>query len=218
MFDSLFGDASTTTGTIELMPLMVSIAVSLVLGFVLALAYSFRSKHTKSFVTTLAVLPSIVCVVIAMVNGNVGAGVAVAGAFSLVRFRSAPGSARDIAYIFLAAVYGWKYIVLFEMDEKEIAHIQMPKQFDKAQAMGWVTALAGLAGKSLPAMGAGVLAASKNSSTSVFADVKEVKGVRQQHTIRVNQMLNRNQVYADDPDYDFVWNFITGRCPQAKIH
>lgn len=123
-----------------------------------------------------------------------------------------------IAYIFLAAVYGWKYIVLFEMDEKEIAHIQMPKQFDKAQAMGWVTALAGLAGKSLPAMGAGMLAASKNSSTSVFADVKEVKGVRQQHTIRVNQMLNRNQVYADDPDYDFVWNFITGRCPQAKIH
>ena len=123
-----------------------------------------------------------------------------------------------IAYIFLAAVYGWKYIVLFEMDEKEIAHIQMPKQFDKAQAMGWVTALAGLAGKSLPAMGAGVLAASKNSSTSVFADVKEVKGVRQQHTIRVNQMLNRNQVYADDPDYDFVWEFITKRCPQAKIH
>ena len=123
-----------------------------------------------------------------------------------------------IAYIFIAAVYGWKYIVLFEMDEKEIAHIQMPKQFDKAQAMGWVTALAGLAGKSLPAMGAGVLAASKNSSTSVFADVKEVKGVRQQHTIKINQMLNRNQIYADDPDYDFVWNFITGRCPQAKIH
>ena len=123
-----------------------------------------------------------------------------------------------IAYIFLAAVYGWKYIVLFEMDEKEIVHIQMPKQFDKAQAVGWLTALAGLAGKSYPAMGAGVLAASKNSSTSVFADVKEVKGVRQQHTIRVNQMLNRNQVYADDPDYDFVWNFITGRCPQAKIH
>ena len=123
-----------------------------------------------------------------------------------------------IAYIFLAAVYGWKYIVLFEMDEKEVVHIQMPKQFDKAQAVGWLTALAGLAGKSLPAMGAGMLAASKNSSTSVFADVKEVKGVRQQHTIRVNQMLNRNQVYADDPDYDFVWNFITGRCPQAKIH
>lgn len=106
MLDSLFRDASTTTGTIELMPLMVSIAVSLVLGFVLALAYSFRSKHTKSFVTTLAVLPSIVCVVIAMVNGNVGAGVAVAGAFSLVRFRSAPGSARDIAYIFLAMCVG----------------------------------------------------------------------------------------------------------------
>lgn len=56
----------------------------------------------KSFVTTLALLPSIVCVVIMMVNGNIGAGVAVAGAFSLVRFRSVPGSAKEICSIFMA--------------------------------------------------------------------------------------------------------------------
>ena len=104
MLDSLF--ASSTSTTIELMPLLASIGASLGLGFVLALAYCFRNRHTKSFVMTLAILPAIVCVVIAMVNGNVGAGVAVAGAFSLVRFRSAPGSARDIAFIFLAMCVG----------------------------------------------------------------------------------------------------------------
>ena len=106
MLDSLFGTATTTTSTLQLMPLMASVAVALVLGFILALAYCYRSRHTKSFVMTLAILPAIVAVVIAMVNGNVGAGVAVAGAFSLVRFRSAPGSARDIAFIFLAMCVG----------------------------------------------------------------------------------------------------------------
>ena len=123
-----------------------------------------------------------------------------------------------LAYVIIAALYGFTYIVLFEMDERSVTHIQMPKQFEKAQAIGWLTALAGLAGGSFPAMGAGALAASRDSSTSIFADVKEVKGERSRHTIRVNQMLNRNQVYAGDADYDFVWNFITARCNRAKIH
>ncbi len=103
--DSLFATTATTT-SVELFSLLVSIAVAVALGFVLALVYCFKNRHTKSFVMTLAILPAIVCVVIAMVNGNVGAGVAVAGAFSLVRFRSAPGSARDIAFIFLAMCIG----------------------------------------------------------------------------------------------------------------
>lgn len=105
MLDSIFLETTTTT-TVELMSLLMSIGVSLVLGFLLALVYCFRSRHTKSFVMTLAILPAVVSVVIAMVNGNVGAGVAVAGAFSLVRFRSAPGSARDIVFIFLAMCVG----------------------------------------------------------------------------------------------------------------
>ncbi len=105
MFESLFSTATTSTA-LELMPFLASMGCAIVLGFVLALAYCFRSRHTKSFVIALALLPAIVCVVIAMVNGNVGAGVAVAGAFSLVRFRSAPGSARDITFIFLAMCIG----------------------------------------------------------------------------------------------------------------
>ena len=62
----------------------------------------YKNRYTKSFVATLALLPAIVCAVIMMVNGNVGTGVAVAGAFSLVRFRSVPGSAREIGALFLA--------------------------------------------------------------------------------------------------------------------
>ena len=81
---------------------LTCLGVAVALGIVLAFAYTVRSNYTKSFITTLALIPAIVCVVIMMVNGNIGAGVAVAGAFSLVRFRSAPGTAREIVAIFLA--------------------------------------------------------------------------------------------------------------------
>ena len=76
--------------------------MALLLGLVMAFAYMYRTRYTKSFVVTLALLPAVVCVVIMMVNGNVGTGVAVAGAFSLVRFRSVPGTAREICTLFLA--------------------------------------------------------------------------------------------------------------------
>lgn len=69
---------------------------------IFAAMYMYRTRYTKSFVVTLALLPAVVCVVIMMVNGNVGTGVAVAGAFSLVRFRSVPGTAREIGILFLA--------------------------------------------------------------------------------------------------------------------
>lgn len=78
------------------------VCCALIIGLFLAFAYMYRIRYTKSFVATLAVLPAVVCVVIMMVNGNVGVGVAVAGAFSLVRFRSVPGSAKEIGAIFLA--------------------------------------------------------------------------------------------------------------------
>jgi len=81
---------------------LLCMAAALAAGMILALGYTYRSRYTKSFVMTLALLPAVVCVVIMMVNGNVGAGVAVAGAFSLVRFRSAAGTAREITMLFLA--------------------------------------------------------------------------------------------------------------------
>ena len=90
------------TQTIGVGDFLLCLGVSLLLGLFMAAAYMLEREHTKSFLLTLALLPAVVCVVIMMVNGNIGAGVAVAGAFSLVRFRSAPGSAKEIVTIFLA--------------------------------------------------------------------------------------------------------------------
>lgn len=87
---------------ISLRDFLLCLAVSFVIGLIIAAGYMFRSRYTKSFVITLSLLPAVVCVVIMMVNGNIGTGVAVAGAFSLVRFRSIPGTAKEICVLFLA--------------------------------------------------------------------------------------------------------------------
>lgn len=104
VFTGLFD--TTTTSVIPVSQFILCIAVSLMIGSAIAWVYTFRSQYTKSFVVTLAMLPAVVCIVIMMVNGNVGAGVAVAGAFSLVRFRSVPGTAKEIGTIFLAMAAG----------------------------------------------------------------------------------------------------------------
>ena len=100
IFKGIFDNGLTQT--ISVRSFVLCLGISLVLGLIMALAYMIKSEHSNSFIVTLALLPAIVCVVIMMVNGNIGAGVAVAGAFSLVRFRSAPGSAKEIVAIFLA--------------------------------------------------------------------------------------------------------------------
>lgn len=105
--DSLFSDIlSDAMTTLTPATFLISIAVALVIGLALAFVYMFRSSYSRSFVVTLALLPAIVCVVILMVNGNIGAGIAVMGAFSLVRFRSVAGSAKEIGSLFLAMAAG----------------------------------------------------------------------------------------------------------------
>lgn len=100
LFQGLFNNG--TTSVITITDFILCVGSALIIGLILALAHMYRSRFTKSFVVTLALLPAVVCVVIMMVNGNVGAGVAVAGAFSLVRFRSVPGTAKEITMLFLA--------------------------------------------------------------------------------------------------------------------
>ena len=100
LFKGLFD--SDLVSVISVTDFLLCLGVSLVLGLVMAFTYMYRTRYTKSFVITLALLPAVVCVVIMMVNGNVGTGVAVAGAFSLVRFRSVPGTAKEICMLFLA--------------------------------------------------------------------------------------------------------------------
>ena len=100
IFRGLF-DAETAN-VIAVSDFMICIVCSLIIGFVIAAMYMYKSTYSKSFIVTLAMLPAVVCVVIMMVNGNIGAGVAVAGAFSLVRFRSVPGTAKEIGVLFMA--------------------------------------------------------------------------------------------------------------------
>ena len=100
---------SIITGTeITTSAFFICTAVSLLLGLGAAALSMYKSKGScsQSFVLTLALLPSLVQIVIMMVNGNIGAGVAVAGAFGLIRFRSAPGSAKEIGLVFLTTAVG----------------------------------------------------------------------------------------------------------------
>ncbi len=99
-FKGIFDTAQSVTITPA--KLLMCIGCALLCGAIIALCHRVKNRSSQGFAIALTVLPAVVAVVIMMVNGNVGAGVAVAGAFSLVRFRSAPGSAREICAIFLA--------------------------------------------------------------------------------------------------------------------
>ena len=103
--DLIFGSIianSTVTGA----SFLIATVCSLVIGVFIAFMYTIKNSYSKSYIITLALLPAIVQMVIMMVNGNIGAGVAVAGTFSLVRFRSAPGTGKEITSIFLAMAVG----------------------------------------------------------------------------------------------------------------
>ena len=112
VFSGLFD--GSTAAAIPVSSFLLCVACSLVLGLLLAAAYGLRSRSSGSFIATVAMLPAVVCVVIMMVNGNIGAGVAVAGVFGLVRFRSVPGTAREIGVIFAGMGY-LGYAALFTL-------------------------------------------------------------------------------------------------------
>ena len=105
MLNQLFNDVFTSTA-VKPLTMMGAIGVALVLGLVMAKVYQYKTVYSKSFVMSLALLPALIAVVIFLVNGSLGAGVAVMGAFSLIRFRSAPGGAKELVSIFLAMTIG----------------------------------------------------------------------------------------------------------------
>ena len=121
-----------------------------------------------------------------------------------------------LGVLLVAAFYGGKYEVLFEMDETQIVHEQHPKQFKKAKKLGAITAVAGAASGRLTTAGAGALAATHNKSVTEFEKVRRVKPLRGLHVIKVNAPFDHNQVYTRDEDFDFVYDFIMSRCTNAK--
>ena len=119
-----------------------------------------------------------------------------------------------IGYFVYAAMSGWKYAVLFIMDEKEVVHQQMPRTIKKGQLLGELAMLAGAATGKPGIVGTGLLAKSRTSMTSTLE--KRIKPCRRQNLIKVNQLLAKNRVYVTDEDFDFVYDFLCTHCPKAK--
>ena len=121
-----------------------------------------------------------------------------------------------VAYVIVAWYYGWKYVVLFEMDEKEVKHQQMPLQVKKAKVLCALTAMAGAAAGRPGVVGSGFLASSHFTTTSILANVAHLIPCRRMNLIKVNQLLNKNRIYVPDEDFDFVYDFLCQHCVKAK--
>lgn len=106
MLNDMLSTTTAATSSLSLQNILICSFFSILLGIACACIYMYRNIYHKNFVVTLALLPVMVQAVIMLVNGNLGTGVAVLGAFSLIRFRSVPGGAREIGSIFFAMAIG----------------------------------------------------------------------------------------------------------------
>ena len=121
-----------------------------------------------------------------------------------------------IAYFIVAWCYGWKYVVLFTLDERQVVHQQMPRQVKKATVLGALTAMMGGAAGKPGVVGSGLLAASRSTLTSDFVNVTRLIPCRCHNLIKVSQLLSKNRVFVPDEDFDFVYNYLCQHCPRAK--
>ncbi len=116
-----------------------------------------------------------------------------------------------ISYVIVAAQNGWKYAVMFEMDDNGVTHQQMETGVKKAAVIQEITMLAGVLTGNMTTTGSALLI--RTSMHSEFAKVRNIKVLRGRHTIKVNELLGKNQVYAEPADFDFVLNFIRSHIP-----
>lgn len=103
LFNSIYSSAEIKVNPLAL---IASLMTGLILGIILAKVYKHQTIYTKEFVITLSLLPAIISIIIFLVNGNLGTSVAVAGTFSLIRFRSAAGGSKELLAIFMATAIG----------------------------------------------------------------------------------------------------------------
>ena len=121
-----------------------------------------------------------------------------------------------VAYFFVSWHYGWKYSILFIMDEQEVVHKQLPGTEGKARAIGKLTAMAGAAGGKPGMVGLGILAANRTSMSTSFSSVRRIKPCRRLHLIKVRERFSRNMVFVADEDFDFVYQYLCDHCPAAR--
>lgn len=123
-----------------------------------------------------------------------------------------------IGYFVYAAILGFKYCVVFEMDEAGVKHTQMPSQFKRSQAVSLMETVVGLTLGKPGLAGAGLLSATKQSMYSAWTDVNRVKVIPERNVIKVDGKLNHNQVYVEDADFQFVADFVRHNVgPKCKI-
>ena len=113
-----------------------------------------------------------------------------------------------IGYLVYSLIVGGKYCAMFEMDENGVNHIQMPPQVKKAELIGLLTTLVGIAAGKPGVVGTGLLASARTSMYSSFKAVKSVEAFPGRNLIKVNEPIFKNQVYAEKEDFDFVLGFI----------
>lgn len=121
-----------------------------------------------------------------------------------------------IGYFVYAAISGWKYAVLFIMDEKEVVHQQMPNTVKKGQLIGALAILAGLTSGRPGVVGTGVLSLSRVTMTSTLANVECLIPCRRMNLIKVNQRFAKNRIYVNNEDFDFVYNYLFTNCKNLK--
>lgn len=121
-----------------------------------------------------------------------------------------------ISYLIYAAIMKGKYIVEFTMDEKGILHSQIDEQAKKARGIGNATLLTGVLTGSMSSVGLG-LNSQRTSMYSEFSSVKNIKSYQKRNLIKLNSFLNKNQVYVAAEDFDFVEEYISSRCTNAKF-
>ncbi|MBQ2181040.1 MAG: hypothetical protein II400_02215 [Bacteroidaceae bacterium] len=121
-----------------------------------------------------------------------------------------------VAYFFVSWYYGWKYSILFIMDEQEVVHKQLPGTEGKARAIGKLTALAGAGGGKIGMAGMGVLVANRTSMSTSYSSVRRIIACRRRHLIKVRERFSRNMVFVADEDFDFVYKYLCDHCPNAR--
>ena len=121
-----------------------------------------------------------------------------------------------LGYLIYAMIMKGRYTVIFAMDKNGFTHRQVPAQAEKAQTISMLTTLAGLLAKNPTTIGVG-LNASRTEMSTDFSRVKSIQGFPRRGLIKVNEGLEKNQIYVLPEDYNFVWNFVKENCPQAKI-
>jgi len=122
-----------------------------------------------------------------------------------------------LGYLLYALLAKGKYVVLFIMDEKEVVHKQMPESVKVAKLIGNLNMLAGSGTGKIGMVGTGMLAKTRTSMNTTLSDVKLLKAQRWMNVIQVNETLNKNRVYVNSEDFDFVFNFLAEHCTKAKV-